>query len=731
VDDVAFLQSGLTSPLKKWGTKWSLWPVHLVTACCGVELAHAYACGYDAERLGSLNYGICRQTNFIIVEGAITRKMARVLRMTWEQMPNPKFVVVMGTCGIKGGIFWNSYHMVRPWEVVPVKYFVPGCPPTPEALIKSIVALQKEIEGKKLKVEFEKFNVEDGNGRVRRFPPLRKFVVDHPAVVLNVEKGVGNEEIRREIEDVLGTKVYAVGDNVFFAFVDDILKSADGLDRLGFGQVLSVNVIDVPHEDCFIVEYHLTKYEAKENVIVIIAKKINRNDPRIPSLSKIFPSADYMEREMHEFFGVVFEGNDGMGRNFLLDVSTPKYPLRKDFKIEEESITEQKKCLQDFDGDLSVTKLSDDFVSKAISEEEFVLVVGPQHPGSGHMRLIVKLDGDVIREVIPDPGYVHRGVEKIAENRLYIQNIPLVERPSIIDFANYDLCYVQAIEKALDMDVPERANYIRTILAELCRIGTHLYDAGILAVFLGHTTGFMWAFGLREFICEALALMTGARVTGSFIVPGGIRRDVNDDVLKKVKKIVLSMRGRLSRFEKVFVKNPTVVARLKDVGVLRKWDALKYGLVGPFLRASGSKFDVRVKRPYGAYKEVDWEVVTGIDGDAYTRLLVRVEEVNQSIDIVTQLIDNIPSGEIKTDLWKLSDLVLPMGEHLSLVECARGTLFMSMVSDGESNVPYRFRIVTPCWYILKGFMEACKGYRLADLQAIYGSFGYFPPEADR
>jgi len=138
-EDIRFLHSGPLAPIKKWGTKWSLWPVHLVTACCGVELAHAYACGYDAERIGSLNYGICRQTNVIIVEGAITRKMAKVLRITWEQMPNPKFVIVMGACGLKGGLFWNSYHMVKPSEVVPVDFFVPGCPPNPHNFLSTVL----------------------------------------------------------------------------------------------------------------------------------------------------------------------------------------------------------------------------------------------------------------------------------------------------------------------------------------------------------------------------------------------------------------------------------------------------------------------------------------------------------------------------------------------------------------------------------------------------------------
>jgi len=727
--DIEFLQKGVTSPLKKWGTKWSLWPVHLVTACCGVELAHAYACGYDAERLGSLNYGICRQTNLIIVEGAITRKMARVLKITWEQMPNPKFVIVMGACGIKGGIFWNSYNMVRPWEVVPVDVFIPGCPPTPEALLRAIMALQKEIEGNPIVVEFEKVKIVEGDVGERRIPPLKKFVIEHPAVIPNVERF--RDDFAKELETSLGVKVYSIGEKVYYAFVEDLFSSAKILKDLGFDHVKCVNVIDIPHEDSFIVEYTLSSYSKYMDCLVTIAKKISRKDPKVPSLTELFPSADYMEREMHEFFGVVFEGNNWMGRKFLLDESITYYPLRKDFKLEEESIIEKKQFLQSFDDNLDATKLPDEFVIDALNKDEYILIVGPQHPGSGHMRLILKLDGDIITEVIPDPGYVHRGVEKIAESRLYIQNIPLVERPCIIDFANYDLCYVKIIEDALNLEVPERAKYIRTLLAELCRIGTHLYDAGILAVFLGHTTGFMWAFGLREFICEALALMTGARVTGSFIVPGGIRRNVSDETLKKVKKIILAMRNRLNKFEKIFVKNPTVVARLKDVGILDKRRAIELGLVGPFLRASSVEYDLRKVKSYEAYDEIDWDIAIAYDGDGYSRLLVRVEEINQSIKIVTQLIDNMPSGEIKCDLWELSDIVLPLGEHVSMVEGARGTIYMSILSDGESNVPYRFRMVTPCWYILKGFIEACKGYRLADLQAIYGSFGYFPPEADR
>ncbi len=388
------------------------------------------------------------------------------------------------------------------------------------------------------------------------------------------------------------------------------------------------------------------------------------------------------------------------------------------------------------------------FLEDAYQSDDYLVLVGPQHPGSGHMRIIVRIKGDIIVEAIPDPGYVHRSMEKLAENRLYIQNIPLLERPAIMDTGNLTLGYVRAIESALDIEVPERAKYIRTILAELSRIGTHLYDAGILAVFMGHTTGFMWPFALREPIVEAVTRMSGTRITASFVIPGGIRRDVPWNVLEFVRKTTFVLERRLKSFEKIFIRNPTVIARLKEVGVLSKEDAIKFGVVGPFLRASGVEYDVRKVEPYEAYEMLNWDIPVSDDGDSYSRFLVRVEEIAQSISIIRQAVNELrtmPEGNVISEdvadgntsdirgyFFKVfGNLVLPQGEYTSLTEASRGTLLYSLISDGESNVPYRVRVVTPGWYYLKGFMEALRGERVADLQAIYGSFGYFPPEADR
>ena len=346
---VKFIRSGPLAPIKKWGTRWSLWPVHLVTACCGAELAHAFACGYDGERIGALNYGIARQTNLIIVEGAITRKMAKVLRITWEQMPDPKFVIVMGACGLKGGIFWNGYHMVNPSEVVPVDFYIPGCPPTPEALLRGIRQLQEKIITGEAKTSavFPETPMESGK-RPTVLPKSPKKISKAPAIIVNAPRDVEWEfgrELVAKIEDAVdfAKSVKITGKNRIAVKVekDEISKAAMKLKEMGFDHVKNVNVIDVPNEDKFIVEYHFSSYSVEElmPVLVNVFADVPKEDAKVKSLATMFPSADYMEREMYDFFGVVFEGNPWMGRKFLLAPDAPEFPLRKDFKLEEEVYT--------------------------------------------------------------------------------------------------------------------------------------------------------------------------------------------------------------------------------------------------------------------------------------------------------------------------------------------------------------------------------------------------------
>jgi len=381
------------------------------------------------------------------------------------------------------------------------------------------------------------------------------------------------------------------------------------------------------------------------------------------------------------------------------------------------------------------------------------LNIGPQHPGSGHMRLVAKIRGDIVEELVLDPGYVHRSVEKLCENRHYMHLIPLVERPTIIDSIHMNMGYIMAVEKIMNLEVPERALYLRSFAAEVNRISSHLYGLGILGIFIGHSTMFMWGFADREPFVEILQNLTGARITNSYVVPGGVRRDLSQSVKELAIKAVSYLRKKIKDYENIFLNNPNVRARLENVGVISREKAIELGLVGPNLRASSVPYDVRKIEPYAAYQKLDFEIPVYKEGDAFARTLVRMEEVQQSMNMIMQIIKEIPEGEIlnqrilkqippqRIKKWYeeqkrivfpgyFASMRPPKGDAISRVEASRGELVYYVVSDG-SSIPYRVRMITPSYMLIKPFMEIAKGHRIADIPAIYGSLDYFPPEADR
>jgi NADH dehydrogenase subunit D (EC 1.6.5.3) len=240
-------------------------------------------------------------------------------------------------------------------------------------------------------------------------------------------------------------------------------------------------------------------------------------------------------------------------------------------------------------------------VVRPVERRVYEVQIGPAHPGSGHMRIFVEVDGDVMTRVDPDIGFVHRTMEKLAEGRDWIKNIPLFERMAILDACNITLPYVEAVERLLDLDPPERAKYLRVLLCEINRIASHLYGFGIFGVFLGHSTLYMWAFGDREVFVQLAEDLTGARLTHSYPVFGGVRRDIPDDFPQNARKATRYMRGRLDEYAKIFLNNPNIRSRLEGVGVLSKNRAAELGVVGPNARASGIKYDVRLVEPYEAY----------------------------------------------------------------------------------------------------------------------------------
>ena len=353
--------------------------------------------------------------------------------------------------------------------------------------------------------------------------------------------------------------------------------------------------------------------------------------------------------------------------------------------------------------------------------------VGPQHPGSGHVRLLMRVDGDFIVSIDPDIGYVHRGCEKIAEYRNYVSNIPHLERPCIIDAIHLNWAYVLPVEELQGVNVPPRGQYISTIAAEMNRIMSHLYWLAINAgVFSGHTTIFMWAFGDRDLFIELMEWLTGARLTYSFLPPGGPRRDLPSGFEEKLTKLLDYFEKRLVEYDRVFFKNPLVVARAKGVGILKKEDAIKLGTTGPVLRGSGVEYDVRKVEPYGAYADLDFKIPTFKEGDSYARFLVRFEEMKQSISIIRQALSKIPKGPIA----RKAPLVAPEGEAIGRVESSRGELAVMVIGD-NSDKPYRVKIMNGSFRNLIALPYLIRNVHVADMPIIYGSLDYWPVEADR
>src|SRR3989475_8015380 len=294
--------------------------------------------------------------------------------------------------------------------------------------------------------------------------------------------------------------------------------------------------------------------------------------------------------------------------------------------------------------------------------------VGPQHSGSGHMRLIIELDGDIIVNAAPDPGYVHRGIEKICEVRNIIKSIPVIERPAIIDSSNLNHAYIRAIEELQGVEAPVRSQYLRCLLNEMNRIMSHLYWLSIFGVFLGHTTMFMWPLGDRELFIDLAEKLTGARITHSYIVPGGVRRDLPQGFADEAIKRTQYLEKRLDEYENIFFKNPLFTSRAKGVGVLSRQRAIELGCTGPTLRGSGVDADLRKDEPYAAYSELDFEVSTRPDGDSFSRAMVHMDEMRESCKMIRQIVKKIPAGPMR----RKDPIVLLRGVVSGRGETARG-----------------------------------------------------------
>jgi len=354
--------------------------------------------------------------------------------------------------------------------------------------------------------------------------------------------------------------------------------------------------------------------------------------------------------------------------------------------------------------------------------------LGPQHPGAGHFRIRLWLDGDYLVRSEPDPGYVHRGEEKMGEYRNYTQNVPHLERPVILDSSNILLPYALAVDELMGNKVPDRAQYLRVIMAEANRIISHMYFLGIFGYFAGHTTMITWGMGDRDFWIDLAERIGGARVTFAYIIPGGVRNDMPGGLAEKGLKTCDWFDKRMDEYEKIFFRNPLVLGRTEGVGVLSREDAIALGATGTVLRASGVKHDLRRDEPYCCYDDFDFEIPSLNSGDSWARAYVALLEMRESVKIIRQAFKQMPAGPVRLKLGPQPRV--PAGETYARTEAARGEMSYHLVSDGSPR-PYRLKIGTPSFKNLAVLPHLLRNVHVADIPLIYWGLNYWPVEADR
>jgi len=356
---------------------------------------------------------------------------------------------------------------------------------------------------------------------------------------------------------------------------------------------------------------------------------------------------------------------------------------------------------------------------------------GPAHPGSGNFGVKLKINGELVESARADPGYLHRGFEKLMEYRIPIQNAVLSDRLCILESLNWNLIHAEAVDELMDIDVPERAKYIRVIMAELSRIQSHIIWYGVFSKGTGFDTGFKMAFGYRDYILDLFEMITGGRVyPAGYLCPGGVRRDFSKGTEDKILKVLGKM-DEMIKLEKL--ENPALLSRAKDVGILKLKDAIRLGATGPVLRASGMKTDVRKDDPYEIYDRFDFDIPTKQEGDVYARYLIGIEEIIESIRIIKQALDELPKGEVIVSSLKKPkpSVKIPEGEVYVRNEVARGEAAIYMVSNGL-EIPYRSKIRGPDFLHMIPVLEfLLKGAQIADVPAIYWSLNICPADMDR
>ncbi len=547
---------------------------------------------------------------------------------------------------------------------------------------------------------------------------------------------------------------------------EGLLHFAEAIrDQMGYDYLSSITGVDYLPDEMMEVVYHA--YRSTGGSALVFKVQVPRDNPVVPSLVGLFPGAEFQEREAYDLLGIHFEGHPDL-RRILMWEGFEGYPLRKDWR--EAYFEAEKKPFKSrwpngsaiaraednnpFGKNVSYpeefnpetwTPVEDVLVYKGMQEiqvtddpdlatEQVVVNMGPQHPSThGVFRMVVTLDGETVVKLRPVVGYLHRNHEKIAERNTYLMNIPFTDRLDYLSSMSNNFGYVMAVEKLLgDKAVPpERAQYLRVIMAEFTRISSHLMAIGAFTNDLGvYFTAFLYAFEERELILDVFEEVTGSRMMCNYFRFGGVARDLTEGAYQKMRDLAFErLPRRIDEFDRYFTSMELVRARCEGVGVLSPDEAIAYSAAGPVLRASSVPYDVRRADPYGIYDRFDFDVAVRHHGDVYDRYLIRLDEIRQSIRILQQALDDLPDGPINARKPQYQVRV-PAGEAYGRVEGPKGELGFYIVADGSAH-PWRYHVRAPSFINLTALEKMCVGQKIADAIIILGSLDIVLGETDR
>ncbi len=534
-------------------------------------------------------------------------------------------------------------------------------------------------------------------------------------------------------------------------------------DEYGYDYLSSVTGVDYFPENKMEVVYHL--YKSTGGSSLVLKTQMSRDETIVPSLVTIYPGADFQEREAWDLLGIRFEGHPDL-RRILMWEGFEGFPLRKDWReayYEEEGKpfksrwpegnvlrSEDKNpfgknvdyppgfnpesWVPEADAALyaGLGKVETSGNGSGIKTDQVIVNLGPQHPSThGVFRMVVNLDGETILALKPVMGYLHRNHEKIGERNTFLQNMPFTDRLDYLSSMSNNFGYALAVEKLMGIEPPERAEYLRVIMAELTRISNHLWAIGFLLNDLGaYFTPALYAIEERELILDIFEAVSGSRMMCNYFRFGGVARDLPDGVLEKTRALVNDRLPRkVDELDLYLSNNEIVRSRGEGVGVLTPEQAIAYSAAGPVLRASGVPYDVRRADPYSIYDRFEFDVAVRYHGDVYDRYLIRIDEIRQSLRILQQAVRDIPEGPIQTGKPQYQVRV-PAGESYGRVEGPKGELGYYVVSNGKPN-PWRYHVRAPSFINLTALETMCLGNKVADSVGILGSIDIVLGETDR